>query len=197
MALNLNNYQVEQLISYLDLLVRWNKSYNLTSVREPETMVTRHLLDSLSLMPFIDKVRYLDVGSGAGLPGIPLAIAFPNSHFDLLDSNGKKTRFLFQVKIALGLDNVEVHHSRVEHFTPTDPYDVVLSRAYSSLAQFVQGCSHLVIPGGQWFAMKGEMPNEELRELPDDIIMEQGYPLAVPGGGQRHLVVLGRQCTIK
>jgi 16S rRNA (guanine527-N7)-methyltransferase len=154
-------------------------------------MVTRHLLDSLAIAPFVSGQRLLDVGTGAGLPGVPLAILFPERAFHLLDSNGKKTRFLFQVKTALGLDNMVVHQARVEAFRVAAPYDTVLSRAFASLQDMVQDCRHLLAPGGSFLAMKGALPSGELDALSQEYPQRSVFPLHVPGlDEQRHLVVI-------
>jgi 16S rRNA (guanine527-N7)-methyltransferase len=183
----------QQLLEYLALLAKWNKAYNLTAVRDEAQMVTRHLLDSLAIAPFIKVQRLIDVGTGAGLPGVPLAILFPQREFHLLDSNGKKTRFLFQVKTALGLDNMTVHHARVEAFRAAELFDAVLSRAFASLQDMVQGCRHLLTPDGCFLAMKGQLPTEELAPVITEYPEHAIYPLRVPGlDEQRHLVVLAR-----
>lgn len=195
-ALNLSvdATQLRRLLEYLTLLAKWNKAYNLTSIRDESQMVTRHLLDSLAIAPFISGQRLLDVGTGAGLPGVPLAILFPERAFHLLDSNGKKTRFLFQVKTALGLDNMVVHQARVECYCVAAPYDAVLSRAFASLQDMVQACSHLVAPGGNFLAMKGALPTAELDELGQEYPRRAIFPLHVPGlDEQRHLVVIANQ----
>jgi len=183
--------QYTRLLHYLDLLVRWNRSYNLTAVRDPGQMVIRHLLDSLAIAPYLFGERIIDVGSGAGLPGVPLAILFPGKSFHLLDSNGKKTRFLFQVKTALGLDNMTVHRSRVEDFRPELPFDAVLSRAFASLQEMVSACRHLPGTGGRFLAMKGAYPAEELAAVKALCDTRAVHVLDVPGlGEQRHLVEL-------
>ena len=184
----------ELLLTYLELLLKWNGTYNLTAVRAPEDMVTRHLLDSLAITPHISGHKLIDVGTGAGLPGIPLAILFPERRVDLLDSNGKKARFLFQVKTALRLDNMEVHQARVESFQPPEPYDAVLSRAFASLADMVAGCRHLLAPSGCFLAMKGAHPAAELAEVDSSYTVSAIHTLAVPGlNEQRHLVELKDQ----
>ena len=162
-----------QLLAYLALLIKWNKAYNLTAVRDPDEMVSRHLLDSLSIVPYAEAGdNWLDVGSGGGMPGVPLAILFPEKRLTLLDSNGKKTRFLTQVKLELKLANLEVVHSRVEAFRPESPFDGQETR---------------------WLAMKGVHPNEELAALPENFRVEAEHALAVPGcQGQRHLLILRR-----
>ena len=152
-------------------------------------MVTRHLLDSLAIVPHLTGQRFLDVGTGAGLPGVPLALLFPEREFHLLDSNGKKTRFLFQVKTALCLDNMVVHQARVEAFRVAEPFEAILSRAFASLQDMVHGCRHLLAPGGRILAMKGSYPTQELAAVRQQCAEVVVHPLAVPGlGEQRHLV---------
>jgi len=189
LALPLEQRQQELLLEYLALMDKWNKAYNLTAVREPAQMVSRHLLDSLVIAPYLRGQRFIDVGTGAGLPGVPMAILFPQREFHLLDSNGKKTRFLFQVKTALGLDNMKVHHARVESFQPARPFDAVLSRAFASLGDMVGGCGHLLAPGSCFLAMKGAYPAQELETVAAQCDITAVYPLQVPGlAEQRHLV---------
>ena len=183
----------ESLLVYLDLLQRWNKAYNLTAVREPAQMITRHLLDSLSVVPYIppESNNLVDVGSGAGLPGVPLALFFPDKEFHLLDSNGKKTRFLFQVKTELGLANMSVHRVRAENWTPPREFDVVLSRAFASLPEMVTTTRHLCDEHGSFLAMKGVLPETEIAELEQHIEIKAIHRLQVPGlDEQRHLVEL-------
>ena len=152
-------------------------------------MVTRHLLDSLAIAPFLAGQRVLDVGTGAGLPGVPMAILFPQREFHLLDSNGKKTRFLFQVKTALRLDNMVVHHARVQTFRVAEPFDAVLSRAFASLQDMMHGCRHLLAPEGRLLAMKGAYPAEELDAIGQEGAQVAVHPLVVPGLCEhRHLV---------
>lgn len=190
LQLSLAQTQTQQLLDYLELLCKWNRAYNLTAVRDPQQMVTRHLLDSLAIAPWITGQRYIDVGTGGGLPGVPLSILFPEREFHLLDSNGKKTRFLFQVKTALGLDNMVVHQARVESFRSGEPFDGVLSRAFASLQDMLRGCRHLVAPGGQLLAMKGACPDEEIEAVSAECDV-QVCPLAVPGlAEERHLLLL-------
>ena len=191
----LSALQQEQLLAYLALLIKWNKAYNLTAVRNPDEMVSRHLLDSLSVVPYVDERgdRWLDVGSGGGMPGVPLAILFPERRFTLLDSNGKKTRFLTQVKLELKLANLEVIHSRVEDYQPAEPFDGITSRAFSSLEDFAEWTRHLSGPHTQWLAMKGIHPKDELQALPADFQLQACEVLKVPGcQGQRHLLILRR-----
>ena len=188
--------QQAQLLQYLGLLIKWNKAYNLTAVRNPNEMVSRHLLDSLSVVEYVAPYgdSWLDVGSGGGMPGVPLAILFPDRKFTLLDSNGKKTRFLTQVKLELKLDNLEVIHSRVETFTPEQPFSGIVSRAFSALEDFTNWTRHLGDLKTHWLAMKGVHPDDELQALPDDFRLDSCQILKVPGcQGQRHLLILQRQ----
>lgn len=153
------------LSDYLFLLNKWNSTYNLTAVRDLETMVGKHILDSLAILPWLNGQRIIDVGTGAGLPGIPLALARPEINFVLLDSNGKKIRFLNEVKRHLHLKNLEIVQFRVENYHPTQGFDTVLSRAFSSLAQMIQWTQHLIADEGIWLAMKGRFPDAELNEI--------------------------------
>lgn len=182
--------QIEQLTNYLSLLTKWNKAYNLTAIRDPLQMVTRHLLDSLAILPYLKGERILDVGTGAGLPGIPLAIADPWRSFCLLDSNGKKCRFLQQTVLALGLKNVWVVEDRAEHFAIEQCFDSIVARAVSSVKEIIENTSHLICPQGQWLLMKGQYPADELEGI-------RGTPIViayqVPGlDEQRHLVCVSR-----
>ncbi|MBS1248341.1 MAG: rRNA methyltransferase, partial [Proteobacteria bacterium] len=180
-----------RLAAYLTLLERWNRAYNLTAVREPEAMVVRHLLDSLSILPWLEGPQVLDVGSGAGLPGIPLAIARPECEFCLLDSNGKRTRFLTQVTAELHLPNVGVVRSRVEDYRPATPFNSIVSRAFATLAELVKDAGRLCAPTGRLLAMKGVFPDDELARLPSGYVVVGVYPLRVPHlDAERHLVHL-------
>ena len=182
----------EKLLAYLRLLEKWNKVHNLTAVREPEQMVVLHLLDSLSLLPHLAGARtLLDVGTGAGLPGIPLAVARPDLAVTLLDSSHKKAAFLRQAKAELGLPNVEVACERVENWRPQAPFDLVVSRAFAELADFVSQAGHLVAPGGAMLAMKGVYPFEEIARVPASHRVENVVALTVPTlEAKRHLVLL-------
>jgi 16S rRNA (guanine527-N7)-methyltransferase len=182
--------QVDSLLVYLDMLERWNKAYNLTAIRDPLQMIDLHLLDSLAILPFIDNSSHIiDVGTGPGLPGIPLSIICPDKTFTLLDSNGKKTRFLFQAINELGLANVTEVNARVEEFQPTKPFDTVLSRAFSSIPDMLVNCSHLISDQGQFMAMKGKIPESELSQLDKNYKVSDLCRLVVPGvEGERHLV---------
>ncbi|MBB3169826.1 16S rRNA (guanine(527)-N(7))-methyltransferase RsmG [Simiduia aestuariiviva] len=186
--------QQRQLVEYLILFEKWNKTYNLSAIRDREQMVSRHLLDSLVVLPIITGKRFIDVGTGGGLPGIPLSIMKPDCHFTLLDSNGKKTRFLFQVKTQLQLANVQVENRRVESFSPTELYDGVISRAFASLKDMVDGCHSLIANDGRFWALKGVYPESELSDLTKHYNVESCHPLDVPGcDGERHLLELRRQ----
>jgi 16S rRNA (guanine527-N7)-methyltransferase len=182
---------ITQLVAYLTLLERWNRAYNLTAVRDPDAMVIRHLLDSLSVLPWIEGPRVLDVGSGAGLPGIPLAVARPGLAFCLLDSNGKRTRFLTQAVAELRLTNVEVVRSRVEDYQPPSLFNNVVSRAFATLAELLASAGRLCAPTGRLLAMKGVFPDDELARLPTGYVLAGVYPLHVPNlEAERHLVHL-------
>jgi len=172
-------------------MIKWNKAYNLTAVRDPLQMVTRHLLDSLSILPFLPPGRVLDVGTGGGLPGVVLSIMHPEREIHLLDSNGKKTRFLFQVKTALGLDTMVIHHDRVEKFRDDQGFDVIVSRAFASLEDMVSGCRHLLGAKGSFLAMKGQFPQHELFALEGSVELKASHELHVPGlNEQRNLLEL-------
>ncbi|MDP2029948.1 MAG: 16S rRNA (guanine(527)-N(7))-methyltransferase RsmG [Thiobacillus sp.] len=180
-----------KLLAYLALLDKWNRVYNLTAVRDTERMVSHHLLDSMAAVPYFQGVSVLDVGSGGGLPGIPLAIARPELQVTLIDSIAKKTAFLLQAKTELGLANIKVVTSRVEDFQPEAKFDVITSRAFSDLKEFVTLTRHLIAPTGHWLAMKGLMPHEELVSLPGWVKVSANHVLAVPGlEASRHLIVL-------
>lgn len=184
----------DQLLAYLDLLRRWNKTYNLTATREPRSMMTRHLLDSLAIAPYLEGSRFVDVGTGAGLPGIPLAIVFPRRTFDLLDSNGKKTRFLFQVRIELGLGNTLELNERVENHHPVKAYDGILSRGFASLFAMIEQSRHILRDGGRFYAMKGKLTSQELSALPEGFEVEAVKQLNIPNLNEdRHLVVIHRK----
>ena len=186
--------EIKLLIKYLLLLSRWNKAFNLTAIKHPEAMLIRHLLDSLAMEPYISGEKFLDVGTGAGLPGVPLAIVNPYREFDLLDSNGKKIRFLFQVRTQLGLKNVQEVQQRVEERTVSPRYEGILSRAFASLADMVQSTQHLLVSGGKYYAMKGKVPHTELKVLPKGYIVEAVVKLVVPGlDEERHLIVIEKK----
>lgn len=189
----------EKLEAYLALLARWNRTFNLTAIREPARMVTHHVLDALAVLPHLPQrpsLRLLDVGSGGGVPGIPLAIARPRWHVVLLDSSHKKGAFLTQAAIELALPNVEAVTARVEDYAPSALFDVVISRAFSDLVTFVRTAMRHLAPGGQMVAMKGVYPNEEMAELPPGIRVVAAPTLIVPGlEAERHLIVMERDVT--
>lgn len=200
MSVALNEKQIEKLLAYVREFEKWNKAYNLSAVRDIRQMVARHLLDSLSVVPWFtankkfSAARVIDVGTGGGLPGIPLAIMFPEQQFTLLDSNGKKTRFLFHVKTLLGLSNVSVENRRVEEFKPEPKFDVVISRAFASLQDMTDGCTHLLVDKGFFLAMKGLFPQDELAPIADKIALIESVKLLVAEtDGERHLLVLQPQ----
>ena len=191
MGIDLSSVQQAQLLSYLNLLIKWNGTYNLTALREAERMISHHLLDSLSLLSFVHKAKnLLDVGSGGGMPGIPLAIACPDIKITLSDSNSKKTAFLRQAVLELGLSNTEVVTSRVENVN-NRAFDIITSRAFAELADFVRVTHHLLAENGHWAAMKGIYPYEELAQLPHDITVDGVYAVDVPHiDAQRHIVMM-------
>jgi 16S rRNA (guanine527-N7)-methyltransferase len=179
----------KKLLDYLALLAKWNKVHNLTAVREPEDMVTLHLLDSFSILSHLHSKQILDVGSGAGLPGIPIALARPECKVTVLDSSHKKAAFLSQAKAELGIENLEVVCKRVEQYQPENKFQTIVSRAFSDLSEFVRLTGHLLAEGGSWMAMKGVHPYDELEQVKH--MQTQVLPLAVPGlDAQRHLVLI-------
>lgn len=181
-----------RLLDYLALLDKWNRVYNLTAIHEPERMVSHHLLDSLAVLPHVDAERLLDVGSGAGLPGIPLAVARPTLQVTLLESSHKKAAFLQQAAIELGLTNVEVVHARAQDHRPARPFPRIISRALSDLSEFVRLTDHLLADGGRWLAMKGVYPHEEIAQLAGARVV-QAVRLKVPTlTAERHLIILER-----
>lgn len=190
LKLEISAAQQQQLMAYLLLLHKWNQAYNLTAIRNLDEMVIKHLLDSLAVLPSIQGTRCLDVGTGAGLPGLVLALLNPAQHWVLLDSNHKKTRFLQQVVIEFALTNVEVVCSRVELFKPAQPFDVIISRAYSELHKFYQQTQGFRAPQGQLIAMKGVYPEQELQSFQLDGIAWESVVLNVPFlNAERHLIV--------
>ena len=187
--LELSSAQQGKLIHYLIMLDKWNKAYNLSGIKGIEQMLHYHLLDSLAIIKHIAGNIILDVGTGGGLPGIPLAICFPDKKILLLDSNGKKTRFLFQVKTELGLENIEIFHNRVETFQSPEQIDIVLCRAYASLDKIVMQCGHLLNKNSKILAMKGQYPEKEIQDLPESYTFIKTIELNVPGvEGSRHLI---------
>ncbi|MEO8673794.1 MAG: 16S rRNA (guanine(527)-N(7))-methyltransferase RsmG [Tahibacter sp.] len=182
---------VATLLDYLDLLERWNKAYNLTAVRDPGEMVARHLLDSLSIVPFVTGANLADLGSGAGLPGIPLAILAPEREVLVVDSNGKKARFLREAVRSLKLSNVRVAESRVEKVD--GKFDCITARAFATLADMLQWGGQLLADNGRWLALKGKIADDELAALPPGFHIESVQALQVPGlDAERHLVVIAK-----
>jgi 16S rRNA (guanine527-N7)-methyltransferase len=192
--LHISEEQVDQLIGYVEMLNKWNKAYNLTSVREPEAMLVKHIMDSIVVSPHLQQAKeinnnFIDVGTGPGLPGIPLAIVNPELKFTLLDSIGKRVRFLKQVKFELGLTNIEPVQSRVEEFN--DEFAGILSRAFASITDMVEWSHHLLAKDGYFFALKGQLAKEEIEALPEFVKVESSIQLEVPElDGERHLVLL-------
>lgn len=196
MGVTLAEPQIANLLGYIREFDKWNKAYNLSAIRDIRQMVARHLLDSLSVVPYFLKTKHstdnvIDVGTGGGLPGIPLAIMFPEKNFTLLDSAGKKTRFLFHVKTLLKLENVSVENRRVEEFQPAQKFNAVISRAFASLQDMTEGCAHLLENDGVFLAMKGVYPQDELTPIADKIELLESLKLNVAEtDGERHLLVL-------
>ncbi|HDR1501716.1 TPA: 16S rRNA (guanine(527)-N(7))-methyltransferase RsmG, partial [Pasteurella multocida] len=188
-ALSITDQQKEQLIKLVLLLNKWNKAYNLTSVRDPMEMLVKHILDSVVVSPHLQGKHFIDVGTGPGLPGLPLAIVNPNKHFVLLDSLGKRISFIRNAIRELGLDNVEAVLSRVEEYHPEQPFDGVLSRAFASLKDMTDWCQHLPKQDGYFYALKGLYHQEEVEELSEKFTIQQVIRLQVPELiGERHLV---------
>jgi 16S rRNA (guanine527-N7)-methyltransferase len=181
-----------RLLEHLVLVRKWNRVHNLTAMRDPEMMLTGHVLDSLAVVPCITGPRIADIGTGAGFPGIPLALSHPDWHVTLVESSHKKAAFLQQARIDLRLNNVEVVNSRAEEFQVTEGFNTVISRAFASLADFAGVAGHLALrPGGRLAAMKGVYPHEELLQLPAGFAVENILPITVPGlAAERHLVVI-------
>ena len=189
LGLDLPDAAQHQLLAFRDLLLKWNRTYNLTALRDPEQAISHHLLDSLAILPHVGPGALLDVGSGGGLPGIPLAIARPELAVSMVDTVQKKATFLQQAAIELGLKNVKAHHARVEEIR--GQYAQISSRAFAEIGLFISLTRHLLAPGGRWLAMKGVRPDQELQALPADITVEAIIPLTVPGlDAERHLIIL-------
>ncbi|EAU7018942.1 16S rRNA (guanine(527)-N(7))-methyltransferase RsmG, partial [Salmonella enterica subsp. enterica serovar Schwarzengrund] len=190
-GISLTDHQKTLLVAYVDMLHKWNKAYNLTSVRDPNEMLVRHILDSIVVAPYLQGQRFIDVGTGPGLPGIPLAIVLPDAHFTLLDSLGKRVRFLRQVQHELKLENITPVQSRVEAYPSEPPFDGVISRAFASLNDMVSWCHQLPGEKGRFYALKGHLPGDEIASLPDDFSVESVEKLRVPQlEGERHLVII-------
>ncbi|EJK9413917.1 16S rRNA (guanine(527)-N(7))-methyltransferase RsmG [Salmonella enterica] len=190
-GISLTDHQKTLLVAYVDMLHKWNKAYNLTSVRDPNEMLVRHILDSIVVAPYLQGQRFIDVGTGPGLPGIPLAIVLPDAHFTLLDSLGKRVRFLRQVQHELKLENITPVQSRVEAYPSEPPFDGVISRAFASLNDMVSWCHHLPGEKGRFYALKGQLPGDEIASLPDNFSVESVEKSRVPQlEGERHLVII-------
>ncbi|MBC3883598.1 16S rRNA (guanine(527)-N(7))-methyltransferase RsmG [Undibacterium griseum] len=194
LGLLLDDLQIEKMIAYLSLLSKWNSVYNLTAIRDPQEMVRQHLLDSLSAAPAFEGAKnVLDVGAGGGLPGMMLAIVYPHIKISMIDTVSKKTAFLTQVKTELGLANVTVYTGRVEKLTVAEKFDVITSRAFSELANFINWSGHLLADGGRFIAMKGVAPAQEIERLPAGWQVTGVQALHVPGlDAERHLVFVKR-----
>ena len=193
-ALNVKatNQQVELWRNHLEMIVRWNRVYNLTSVDDPEKMLPIHLFDSLSIAPYVEGKKILDIGSGAGLPGIPLAVYNPNWQLTLIDASSKKIRFLRQVVIELELPQVKPVHERIEEFRSRERYDVIICRAYAPLGTFIEDTARILKANGKWLAMKGKFPGQELAAL-KKYFAYTVTPLTVPGlDAERHLITITR-----
>lgn len=187
--LEVTELQQNQLVQLVELLNKWNKAYNLTSVREPHQMLVKHIMDSIVVSPYLQGQRLIDVGTGPGLPGLPLAILNPDKKFTLLDSLGKRIRFIRQAVLALGLKNVEFVQSRVEEYQPEEGFDVVLSRAFASLQDMLFWCKHLPNENGHFLALKGQFPEQEIAQLDKQFEFIESIPLHVPNlEGERCLV---------
>jgi 16S rRNA (guanine527-N7)-methyltransferase len=194
-TLQVTDEQRQQLVGFVALLDKWNKAYNLTSVRDPNEMMVRHIFDSIVVSPHLEGEKFIDVGTGPGLPGIPLAIMNPDKTFFLLDSLGKRIRFIKQALHELKISNVTPVQSRVEAFQPQEKFDAVLSRAFASMTDMVNWCHHLPKPEtGTFLALKGQMPQDEIAQLPDWCSVTEIKSLAVPElDGERHLVILSHK----
>lgn len=186
--LTLSEQQISQLVQYVELLNKWNKAYNLTSVRNPDDMLIKHILDSLMVGSVLKGNSFIDVGTGPGLPGIPLAILFPEKTFVLLDSLGKRITFLRQVIFQLKLTNVTPVLERVENYKEQQ-FDGVLSRAFASLEDMLNWCKHLVNENGCFYALKGQLPSDEIVSLPEHFSVNNIYPIQVPKlNAERHVI---------
>jgi 16S rRNA (guanine527-N7)-methyltransferase len=198
-ALQQNNHHLsapmqKQLLTYLELLTQWNKVFNLTRICDPEKMILLHILDSLSIWSYLNGMKIIDIGTGAGLPGIPLALIYPEKEFVLMDSNNKKIRFLIQAVYELKLTNVEVIYSRCENYHPAQKFDSILSRAFASLRVMLETTQHLVGQHGQFLAMKGIYPTQEIQDIRQEFTLLAVHRLEVKGlEAQRHLVCLAKE----
>lgn len=192
--INLSEAQIEQQLALVGLLDKWNKAYNLTSVRNPNDMLTRHIMDSLAVRKYLHGQRFIDVGTGPGLPGLPLAIAEPDKEFVLLDSLGKRIRFIRQVCHELKLSNVTAVQARVEDYQDEKQFDGVISRAFASLNDMLSWCEHLPAENGRFYALKGLYPQDELEQLPGQYKIESIEQINVPGiDASRHIVIISKR----
>lgn len=188
LGLSMPAEQQKRMLAFLTFLQQWNRAYNLTAIHDIDKMVTYHVLDSLSIAPYLTGNRIIDVGTGAGFPGIPLAFFYPKKQLTLLDSNGKKTRFLIQAKAAFAIDNIDIIHSRVERYHTEPCFDTVIFRAVKPIQEMIDQTSHLCCKNGHFFAMKAGYPTEELKAISKLATVQA---LTVPGlDAQRHLVIL-------
>lgn len=188
-SLIVSDQQLQLLVLYIEMMHKWNKTYNLTSIRQIDDMLVKHILDSIVIAPLLKGKRFIDVGTGPGLPGIPLAIMHPEYEFVLLDSLGKRVRFMQQVAYALKLDNISPVQSRVEEYTDPQGFDGVISRAFASIKDMLHWCGHLVNTSGEFVALKGQYPENELAELPQEFMLDESVPIQVPSLiGDRHLI---------
>ncbi|GAC12669.1 16S rRNA (guanine(527)-N(7))-methyltransferase RsmG [Aliiglaciecola lipolytica] len=189
LTLEINEQQRQSLIDFVLMIHKWNKAYNLTSVRDPQQMLIKHIVDSIVVAPYLDRAHYIDVGTGPGLPGIPLSIMHPDKHFVLLDSLGKRVRFMKQASFELGLKNIEPVQSRVEQYSSDIQLDGVLSRAFASIKDMLHWCQHLVDSQGEFLALKGQFPEQEIALLPDGFEVIESIKLDIPVlEGERHLI---------
>lgn len=194
MKISATELQQKQLIGFVEMLAKWNKAYNLTSVRDPEQMLIRHIMDSLTVSPYLEGQRFIDVGTGPGLPGIPLAIMNPDKEFVLLDSLGKRIRFQKQVQFELKINNITSVESRVEAYQPEDKFDGVLSRAFASIQDMLSWCHHLPKENGIYYALKGQLSEQELQQMPAGFSLVDTIVLHVPKlDEQRHLLKIAKQ----
>ncbi len=193
LAVNLPGDTLAHLLKYVELLMRWNQTYNLTAVREPLAMIDRHIVDSLAVLPYCQRTDLIDIGTGPGVPGLVLALTQPYEQVWLVDSNGKKARFLRECLRHFPLPQVTVHECRAEQL-PTAQFGQIISRAYSDLSTFIANTRQLLARDGRWLAMKGKMPHAEIAKLPADVVVESKIALQVPGAdGERCLVTIGRR----
>lgn len=193
-ALCVSESQKVQLIQFVELLIKWNKAYNLTAIRDPEEMLVKHIMDSLVVSPYLQGSHFIDVGTGPGLPGIPLAIINPEHHYTLLDSLGKRIRFIEFAMRQLNLTNISPIRARVEQFQPEKTFDGVLSRAFASLKDMTDWCHHLIDNQGRFYALKGDLKDQEIKEINKTIFLDKNIKLEVPElVGERNLVILGKR----